>query len=432
MIQTLRREEAQLIRQESQMSLEFGARHPRIVQARAEIDNLREKIAQEIQNILHNLGNEVAVTRTRERSIEASLLEAQQLTTGSRQLEVQLRELEREADGARVLYATFLQRLSETTDQQELVEPDARLVASASEPRSPSYPNRRLITAGGFTVSLLLGTFLAFLLERLDSGVRSSRQVEQLLGLPTLGFVPRVDGLKRHQKLHHYLLQRPLSAYSEAVQSVYTGVQLSDVDKATKVVLVTSSLPGEGKTTFAFSLAALAARAGQRTVLVDLDLRHPSTHRELMQPVATGLVEYLSGDCELEELVVTDELEPRLHVLPVRRLTPTPVDLLRSRKLKALMAELRMRYDFVVLDTTPLLGLADPKVAAGLADKVLLVAQWEKTVEDVLLNSYEALQDARAEIAGVVLTQVDLKRHATYGYGDVAHYYGKYQKYYRN
>lgn len=432
MVQTLRREEAQLLRQHSQLSLEFGERHPRIVQLNAEIDNVREKVADEIQTILSNLENEVAATRSRERSIEESLLEAQGLSAEARQLEVQLRELEREAESSRTLYATFLHRLGETTDQQELVEPDVRLVATASVPRAPSYPNRKLITAGGFTVSLLFGTFLAFLFERLDSGVRSSRQIEQLLGLPTLGFVPRVGGLKSYQKLHHYLLARPLSAYAEAVQSVYTGVQLSDVDQATKVVLVTSSLPGEGKTTLATSLAALAARAGRKTMLVDLDLRHPSVHRELMQPVSAGLVEYLAGECALEDIVAADEVEPELHVLPIYGLTPRPVDLLRSQRLKSLIAGLRSCYDFVVLDTTPLLGLTDPKVAAGLADKVLFAVQWEKTVEDVVVNGFDALQEAGAEIAGVVLTQVDVKRHASYGYGDVAQYYGKYQTYYRN
>ena len=144
----------------------------------------------------------------------------------------------------------------------------------------------------GFTASLMLGTLLALLMERFDSGLRSARQVEQTLGLPALGLVPRLERLRRGQKPHQYLLAKPLSAYAESIRAIYTSLQLSNVDDPPRVVLVTSSLPQEGKTTLAVSLCTFAATSGQRVVLIDVDLRHPNVHRDLGVAHEHGLVEY--------------------------------------------------------------------------------------------------------------------------------------------
>jgi polysaccharide biosynthesis transport protein len=213
------------------------------------------------------------------------------------------------------------------------------------------------------------------------------------------------------------------------VRGVLTALQLSDIDNPPRVVLVTSTLPGEGKSTLAASLACSAARAGKTTMLIDLDLRHPSAHQ---QNVGNGVVELLTGDATLAETIVIDALTPELHFLPARRLTSSPADLIGSEKMRILIADLRQSYDLVVIDTTPILGISDAKIAARLADKVLFVVQWEKSTEEVIVNGLDALEDAQADIAGAVLTQVDFKRHAMYRYGDIGHYYSKYEKYYVN
>jgi capsular exopolysaccharide synthesis family protein len=197
------------------------------------------------------------------------------------------------------------------------------------------------------------------------------------------------------------------------------------------VVLVTSSLPQEGKTTLAVSLATFAARSSQRVLLMDLDLRHPSIQRELLFTPTMGFVEYMAGERTLDEVIEHHE-EAGLDYLPVKRQTANPTDLLSSQKMRQLIAQLRAHYDYVVIDSAPLLGVTDTKVASLLADKVLFVTQWEKTNKDTAVNGLAHLREVKASVAGAVLTQVDVVKHAHYGYGDVGQYYGKYQKYYVN
>jgi capsular exopolysaccharide synthesis family protein len=208
-------------------------------------------------------------------------------------------------------------------------------------------------------------------------------------------------------------------------------MQLSDVDNPPKMVLVTSSLPQEGKTTLAVSLATFVARSSQRVILMDLDLRHPSIQRELRVTPTTGFVEYMAGERTIEEVIQHDE-ETGIDYLPVKRQTANPTDLLSSQKMRHLIRQLREAYDYVVIDSAPLLGVTDTKVAALLADKVLFAIQWEKITKDTASNGLAHLREIRASVAGAVLTQVDVVKHAAYGYGDVGQYYGKYRRYYIN
>jgi polysaccharide biosynthesis transport protein len=430
LIQSMRQQAGQLERQEAQLAQIYGERHPQIIQVRAERADLARALDAEVQNILRNFENELAVVSAREQTIEDSLATARENSVDTSEAEVKLKELEREADANRALYTAFLARFKETSEQTDLLEPEAQLISPAQVPGSPSFPKPKLMTAAGFTASLFLATLLAFLVEYLDSGLRSSQQVERSLGLNGLGLVPQLR--RPRQKLLRYLQQSPHSAYAEAVRSLHTVLRGPEPTRSPKVVLVTSALPGEGKTTLALSLGATAARAGHRTIVVDLDLRHPSIHGELLHPPEVWLDDYLLGRATLEEVIQRDELEPLLHILPTgRRASPQP-DLLVSRQLRTLLAGLRAVYDFVIIDSPPLLGLADTHLLAPLADKVLLVVQWEKTPVDAARNGVRALWEADADIAGVALTQVDLKRHARYAYGDVGQYYHRYKAYYGN
>jgi exopolysaccharide transport family protein len=427
----LRRQEAQLLREESELKTFYGERHPKMLNLINEKANLQAKVRTEVDRIIKNLDNDVKVAASRVAALERETAALGAQTAEQRELAVQLRQLEREAEASRQLYESFLQRFKETSEQQGIVESDARLISAASPPEKPSSPGPMLFGAVGFTASLMLGTLLALLLERLDSGLRTGRQVEEALGIPALGLVPRLDHLKRRQRPHQYLLAKPLSAYAESLRSIFTSLRLSNVDDPPKVVLVTSSLPQEGKTTLALSLASFAARSSQRVLLLDLDLRHPSIHRDLDLKPATGFVELMAGEASLEDVIVHDE-ETGIDLLPIKKQTANPTDILGSQKMRSLLAELRASYDFVVIDSAPLLGVTDSKVAALLADKVLFVAKWEKTNVETARNGLQHLLEIKAPVAGAVLTQVDIKRHAMYGYGDVGQYYGKYQRYYVN
>jgi capsular exopolysaccharide synthesis family protein len=195
---------------------------------------------------------------------------------------------------------------------------------------------------------------------------------------------------------------------------------------------VTSSLPGEGKTTLVLSLGASAACSGRKAVVVDLDLRRPRLHRETALTPGAGLVELLAGETELQEVLVASDDHPGLDILPVRRLPESPADLLRSPRMASLVTDLRARYDYVVLDSPPLLGVVDAKLAARLADAVLFVTRWEKTKEAAARTGLDNLVDRHTPPIGAVLTQVDVRRHAKRGYGESVQYHSKYAAYYKS
>ena len=427
----LREQVTELERQESELRTLYGERHPRMLQLRDEKDKVAAAIRNEVGRVARTMENDVRVAASRVASIEAALGGLKNRNTKDRAASVQLAELERVALANRTLYEQLLQRFNETRDQQGIVQADAQVVAMAAPPAVPSSPGPKIFAAAGFTVSLVLGSLLAILLERLDRGLRSAGEVETALGLTTLGLVPRLDRLRRNQRPHQYLREKPLSSYAEAIRGVLTALKLSNPQNPPKVILVTSSLPEEGKTTFAVSLASLVARSQKRVLLIDLDLRHPSVHRELGWQVSAGLVEYMAGERTLQE-VVHNDLETGLHFLPVKAHTTTPTDLLESDRMRQLLQVCRDNYDLVVLDSAPVASVNDTKVAANLADRVVFVVRWGKTIESAARDSLRSLREAGIEPAGAVLAQIDLRKHAQYRYGDIGQYYTRSRRYYVN
>ena len=432
-IASLRQQQAVLLREEAQLSQEYGPRHPRILQVNADAQELAAKIQVEIENIVLSLERQLMAARAREEMLQADLVSARTEAATQNQADVELRMLEREAEANRALYTMLLSRFKELNEERTLVEAGVRLVSRATVPDEPSFPRPKLMMAAGFTGSLMLGVALAFIRDSLDNGLRSTRQVERVLGLPGLGYVPRVNHLRRCGGPVSYLLKRPQSAYAEAVRAVQTALYLSTVDDPPKTVLVTSSVPGEGKTTLALSMAVVAAGSGWKTILVDLDLRRPRVAEAFgCSRETVGLVEHVAGEANLDEAIRAGPYPLRLDFLPVGRRVTNTADLLASPWIEELITELRHRYDLIMLDSAPILGISDTKIAVCLADAVVLAVQWGKTTDDIALNGLQALLDSHARVAGAVLTQVNLRRHAKYGFGDAAQWHGEFTGYYSN
>jgi polysaccharide biosynthesis transport protein len=434
----LRRQATELERQEATLRMKYGSQHREIVQLDAgrhpiniQKAYVAETLSGEIQAALRKLESELAFAERRERELAQRLVQNASDTIPGGRAEVQLRDLQRQADADRSLYVAFLNRFKEVSEQQGLLESDAMVASRAGIPGEPEFPRPGLMTAAGFTVSLALGTLLAFMVEYLDSGLRTGRQVERVLGVPSLGFVPTVSGLKSGQKLHRYLIAKPRSAYTEAIRRIQVAtMDALDAGQTSLVVLVTSSLPGEGKTTLALSLAASAACSDRKAVVVGLDLRRPRLRSEADLTPSAGIVEYLSGEKMLEDVLYASGDHAGLDILPVSSSPLSPADLIRSPRMATLIAELRTYYDYIVLDSPPVLGMIDAKLLARLADAVLFVVRWEATDEAAAQTGLKNLVDRHTPPIGVVLTQVDVRRHAKRSYGESVQYHSRYERYY--
>jgi capsular exopolysaccharide synthesis family protein len=430
---SLMQQQIQLDRQLAQLREQYGERHPTIRNLMSERESVSRGIAAEIRGILGSLEDEIAVLEARDRALATRLEEAHAAAAAGKQAEVQLHELEREAEANRALYTQFLGRQKETNEQKDLIQPDARLVTTATPPQLPSFPRPMLIVGAGFVSSVLIGTLLAFLAEQADHRMRSARQVERALGLRNLAMVPLVDQrLRRPGELQRYLRTRPLSAYAEAVRGLATLVQMAGSSAPSRVLIVTSSLPDEGKTTLAISLATSLALLEQRTILLELDLRRPGMHRHLTEAPAHGIAEYLGGEdlADFRDQIQSDPRIPGLDILRVKETARNPVQLIASPELERLISSLRASYDWVILDTPPVLGLADTRQLVRHADQVLFLVRWNRTTQEAARNGLRALLDVDARVLGTVVTQVDLPRHAKLRYGDSEQYYKAYHRYY--
>lgn len=430
LIQTLRGQESAILRRAAELSAEFGPKHPQMIAVRAELSDLRKKIDSEVRKIISGLRSEVEVAKSQERTVEASLEALEKRVGDLNRKDVQLRALEREAQANRALLETILARFKETSAQEDIQNADARVISAADVPVRPSFPNKVLIIGGTFFAATVLGIFLVFVIEQLDYGFRSMEQVEQLTGIPALGLVPSIDAeMKGSTTPHQYVLDKPISAYAESMRNLHVSLSLSNVDKPPKAVLITSSVPEEGKTSVSLSLARMVARSGNKVVIIDCDLRRPSVHTRLQLPEKPGLVELLAHKADIKEVIKKDK-PSGADVIAAGDHAPNPTDLLGSDQMKQLVAKLSAAYDLVVMDCSPVLAVTDSRVLTRIADKTVFVAQWEKTRRESAMLGLKQIRDAGGSLAGMLLTQVNVKKHSAYGYADSGYYHGKYQKYY--
>ena len=369
--------------------------------------------------------------QTLDRNLENLKAEAAKLNT----FQGRLRVLEREAAANRTLFDTFLSRWKETGGQEEIQHADARIISHAEVPARPVSPRKVRIVGVALGFSVFLGIFLVYLIEELDSGFRSSEQIESMTGYGVLSLVPLLTRLrlKRNQPVM-YAMDKPTSSFAEALRTLYTGILLSNVDTTPKSLLITSSLPEEGKTVISAAMARLLARSGRKVLLIDADLRRGQIAKVLDLPNEYGLVEILGRrQHSLDEVVQQDGVSG-LHVLTTGgTVVPNPPDLLDSDRMRALLSEAGEAYDLIVIDSPPVRLVSDTRILSHLVDKTVFVIRWAKTRREVATLGIKQIVEAGASVAGVVLSIVDVPKNARYGYADSGYYYGssrKYRKYY--
>ena len=432
MISGLRAQEAEVGRRIGDLVRLYGERHPSVLQARSEQRQIQDFIAVEVKKIISSVNGDVAAARAKEAELQEQVSQLEQQAGGLGQQEVQLRQLQREAQSTRTIYEDFLSRSQELREQQNIQQPDARILSPSSVGPDKVYPRYGLTMLVAMFVGLGVGVVAIAVLERLDDGLRSGDQIEQLTGRPLVGMIPRLARAKlgRHTPAR-FAIDHPTSAYAEALRSAFTAITLGSRDKPPRVILITSSVPNEGKSTFACSLAGMMARSNpaKRIIVVDCDLRRSSVVPSLGVPPTSGTIEeYLAGSKTIEQTLGRDE-SSGLYYVPARRNASSSAEVLNSNVMRAFVQGLARQFDLVILDTPPLITVSDALVTARLADYIVFLVRWEETDREIAVNALKQMRDLRKQV-GVVLAQVDVRQHLRYGYSGHGSCNSKYRDYY--
>ncbi|MEO8112749.1 MAG: polysaccharide biosynthesis tyrosine autokinase [Phenylobacterium sp.] len=429
-VQGLRSQRAAITARVADLQGRYGERHPAILTAQRQLSEIDVQIEQEIQRILSNLEAKVQVSRERVNSMGGSLGGAKGLLAANNRSMVRLHELERNAEASKTLYESYLNRYKETSSQGTIGQSDARVVSKARIPTGQSSPNVSRNMMLGLILALAAGAAAVIFIEILDAGLATAEDVERRLDTAYLGSVPLLSSVAGATDAPiDYVVDKPLSGFAEAFRSLQASIFHARPGEPVKVVAITSALPGEGKTTTAICLARSAALQGRRTVVVDCDLRRRTVNRMMPEEPKVGLLEVLNGEATLEQALSLDAASGA-SILPLARTWFTPRDVFGSAAMDRLLVDLRARYDLVILDTAPILPVADTRVLASKADLLVLLARWRKTPQPAIEAAFRLLRGSGVNIGGVVLTQVDMKMQSKYGYGDPGYYYAEYKKYY--
>ena len=429
-IRDLRREETTVQRRLAEAANEYGDRHPLMINARAELVNVREKIRGEIDKIIQSMRNELAIARARSRSLENELKGLKNQVANLNDAEVQLRALEREATASRQLLEQLLTRSKQTATGMNFQQPDATIITAAAIPEEPTFPKTTLLLVLLLALGTGIGIFGAVVVDRLDHGYRSADEIARELGVATLGLIPTISKLKMLGKgPQAYCIEHPTSAYAEALRSLHTNLLLTDVGNRPSVVLVASALPNEGKTSLVVSLARLLSSIGQEVVVVDCDLRRPAVHKAFGAEDGPGVGEWVNGSHALDQLIQKDKLSSA-HFIRAGELPLLSADQFDSVAFQQLLKTLSRSYDLVLLDSAPLLAVSDTLFLGRLANKTVLLVRWASTRRAMAELALKKLVEARANVAGVLLSMVDVKGHAQYGYSDSGTYHGSLKRYY--
>jgi succinoglycan biosynthesis transport protein ExoP len=416
-ISKLRQQQLELSNLEPELRAKLGEHHAQVIAVHAQLASVNQAIAAEAAHIFGNMKNAYDIAVRREQSLDASL---QALTTaGNSEDSVKLQELRRVADANRKLLESYQSQLSDISSRQTLQDAKLRIISPATLPGTPVSPRRGLISAISGAFGLGIALSLVFLLEYLQASVQTVAEIEPTFGYPLVGVIPFVQFGESTGaacgRLVNTMVDEPYSQFSQAIGALRIGLRLSNLDQVPKVILITSAIPGEGKSVTAALLAASSAMSGKRTVLVDCDLRHQTISEEFGKS-QQGLAEILAGTAEVSTVTIK---EPVMHadLIPAGFMVRDPADLLTSRRMNDLIVHLRNHYDYVVLDASPMLPVIDALALASLADKILVIVEWRRTPRSSVSEALRGLSSEGDRIAGIVLNKVDPAQLPNYGYG---------------
>ena len=441
LLETLRGKQAELKIQAAELNTQFGPAYPKLTQLNNQLKEIDIQIQAEMKKIASKVRGQYTTALQRENMLHDALEKQKQEANKLNESAIQYTLLKRDVDTNRQLYEGLLQKMKEAGVSAGLKSNNFRIVDSARPPQSPIEPNipRNLMFA--VILGLASGIGLAFMLEGLDNTVRTTEQAQVISGLASLGMIPLGSKSAREgpnpkrlviatskEAVELVTQVRPQSQMAESYRALRTSLLLSNLGAPPKVVMVTSALPQEGKTTTSINTAVVLAQKGVRVLLIDADMRRPSIHKTLGMGPHSGLSNVLTGSTPLDQAITSTTVLPNLFVLPAGTPPPNPAELLASANMRDVLAQLREQYDHIVIDTPPSLSVTDAVVLSPRADAVILVIRSGQTTKQALRRSRDVLMQVSAKVVGVLLNAVDLSSPDYYYYYE---YQGKYARYYR-
>lgn len=422
----LRAQETAIAREQADLQTRYGPEHPAMLKIRAQHSDILRQIKREIARVVQTLKADHEFAQQKEESLARSLKELTGSRNASEEIIIRLRELERDAQTDRALYEATLARFKEAEQQISLKTGESRIVEPAFIPDAPNFPNKGISLVLAMFGGMVMGLLAIGVLEFLENGFTEASQIEQALGLSVLAMVPmlkpseqRVNG--RPISVPSYLAMKPQSRYGESVRSARLLTQMSAVPPP-KIVLITSSTAGEGKTTMAMSMAYSAAvTSRQRVLLLDCDLRARSATKQLNLGEKQGLTDLLHDNIPLEGVIYQSDL-PNLDILPAGTELRSPQALLESKKTSLLLTRLRDDYDMIYVDTPPLLPVIDTTLLLPMVDRILFLVSWRKTPRAVVQRATQLLTNFSGNVSGVVVNNVMLDRLRAYDPSNTYHH----------
>lgn len=426
LVQRMKENTVEVERRISELSKRYGEKHPKMQAARSELASAKSNLNKQIISVVRGLENNYQAARANERSLERSLQGTKGNIQSLNRKEYKLRELQQDVDTKRALYDTFFTRFNETSATGDLKTANARVSDPAVVPTSPIKPKRKMIVVATFIAATLFAIAFAFLLQALNNTVRSLSDVENKLGAAMLGLLPRLKKKRRNPNpSYRQFIDEPHSTYAEALRTIRTGVVLSALDSPHKVLTVTSTVPGEGKTTTALGLACALGQM-EKVLLLEADMRRPAIARALgLDTKAPGVSGLVAGTAELSACVQRFE-DGNIDIMTAGVIPPNPSELLSSKRFSTVLMALESKYDRIVIDTAPLQAVSDALVLAPLAGAMIYVVKSDSTPYQQAREGLKRLKEVNAPLIGVVLTQVNVKAGLKYGqsYGGYYDTYG--------
>src|SRR5712691_8342470 len=442
LLEGLRAKEADVRIQAAELSTQFGPSYPKVAQLNNQLKEIDAQILGETKKVAGKIRGQYMAALQRENMLHDALEKQKQEANKLNESAIQYSILKRDLESYRQLYEGLMEKMKQAGVSAGLKSNNFRIVDVARVPTAPIEPNIPRNLAFALMLGLTSGVGLAFMLEGLDNTVRTTEQAQMISGFAPLGMIPLGSRSAREGPSTNRLMiatsreavelvtqVRPQSQMAESYRALRTSLLLSSLGAPPKVIMITSALPQEGKTTTSINCSVVLAQKGIRVLLIDADLRRPSIHKTLGMGPRSGLSNVLTGSTTLEQAITRTAILPNLFVLPAGTPPPNPAELLASPNMRDVLAQLREQYDHIVIDTPPSLSVTDAVVLSPRADAVVLVIRSGQTTKQALRRCRDILMQANAKVSGVLLNAVDLSSPDYYYYYE---YNGKYSRYYRD